>query len=435
MAAMHRKTFGFKDSYAVTGELRSGALRAAELMASDETENEHASSRSRKGSQQLQLDAASGEEAVRQLEAAEEYAMSLKSLPWLSVKKVVNRIAALREEVIDLAEACQTTMRPEELDDGSIRFKSALGPLTIADIPGAGAGGGEAGGKVLTLSKSDGATVVVELLAPPPSSSAEGDRTVREKLSDGSSIGLSDGDNILTESFNDGCVSRLDRRQYLKTVQLAPADGSIIVQAVLHGPRRGHVTIQCMDGTVVIFDEAGQRTQRLTSPRRRPPSHRGAPGAGGGAGGGGGGGNPQSPRGARPPKGPPPASTSPRNSVSPRSSVSLSPLAAGSGGGGGGEEDGDKAVAVANSSQLERRQSRGSLFRQLTAEKMVVPARLDVSDGGAGEGPALPDAAGGTEGKIQWRCIRRLWIHAKPATLSGLVRHMEIGETVVQVRA
>ena len=50
MAAMHRKTFGFKDSYAITGELRSGAMRAAELMASDEAESDQ--SRSRRGSMQ-----------------------------------------------------------------------------------------------------------------------------------------------------------------------------------------------------------------------------------------------------------------------------------------------------------------------------------------------------------------------------------------------
>jgi len=367
-----RKTFGFKDSYEVNEELKRGGWEAASKMASDEP-SEGEQRRARLGSQMNVLEA----EAAKQLEAAEEYAQSLSSLPWASVNKVIERVVGLRDEVIDLAEMCQSTMDPTGDAESGIKYSSAVGPLTVKD--------GENGSKILSLVKDeDHTTVVVEI--------SEADQTVTEKLTDGSSISLTHGDNILTESFNDGCVSRLDRKSFLKTIQLAPSDGNILIQAVLNGSRKGHLTIQCMDGTCVIIDEAGNRTQRLASPRSRRRSSVGS----------------QSPR-ARPPKGRPPSSPTGRSRTRTASTDLNVP-------GGDGPN---------------RRQSRGSLFRQLTAEKLVVPARPDEED--------APDLPGGDvtagEGKIQWRCIRRLWIHSKPATLSGLVRKMEIGETIVQVRA
>eukprot|EP00750_Incisomonas_marina_P031184 INCI776.1.p1 GENE.INCI776.1~~INCI776.1.p1 ORF type:complete len:455 (+),score=91.47 INCI776.1:69-1433(+) len=410
---MPRKTFGFKDSYEVDEQLKRGGWRAASMMASDEP-SEGEQRRARRASSQPE--SAESLEAAAHLEAAEEYAQTLSNVQWSSVDKVVKRVLALRDEVLQLAEKAEAAAEPTEGPGGGLLFETVQGPLVIEDGPDTSTGKKL---KVYTLTKdADSTKVVVKV--------SSADRTVKEQLADGSSIALSHQDNILTESFNDGCVSRLDRKQFLKTIQLAPSDGNILIQAVLHGPRKGHLTIQCMDGTVVIIDEEGGRSQRQASPRSRRRSSMGL----------------RSPN-ARPPNKPPPPSPSGSRSPGGRRRGSSGFTAVGADGGdGNGTPDNNNRPrartastdlnASGASNALERRQSRGSLFRQLTAEKLVVPARQDEE-----QQPNLPVAGGpgaGAEGKIQWRCIRKLWIHSKPATLSHLVRHMEIGETIVQVR-
>lgn len=170
-----------------------------------------------------------------------------------------------------------------------LMYQSNQGPLTISD-------GDVPGSKRLILQKLIEGSRVEVVVGP-------NFETIKEILADGSSIMLSNDDNIVTETFNDGCVSRLDRQRFLKTIQLAPDDGNILIQVVLQGPRKGHITVQCMDGTCVVIDEVGTRTVRLVSPKSRRRSSAS-----------------QSPR-ARPPKCPPPVSRS-RSSSSMKTSQS-----------------------------------------------------------------------------------------------------------------